>query len=352
MNTTYGKSSGLTFGDGRSSPPRVSVIVVTYNSSEFLARCLDSLLLSTDSNMISDILVVDNGSSDGTADIGASYSGRDSRVKLILLGKNYGLTKAFNIGAEKSEGNVLVIANPDTQMGSGCLSELSRYLSMDNVAVVQPKLLRGDGKQVESEGGRMDILGHGYHILHHENASSSHKPDYIFYACFAFAMIRKEAFLKLGGLDPDFFLYSDDVDFCWRSWLAGYKVLYVPKATVQHTGQHAARKVRHLALFHSRKNRLTMLYANYPYVLATLTTVTLSVTYVLGGVVAYLRGDSSDSKAFLEATTWFWANFRLASSKRKSVMLRRVIPPRFLLRREMITLNPMGLRLHLADQVP
>jgi GT2 family glycosyltransferase len=324
----------------------VSAIIVSYNSSKFLPSCLDSVLSSISTG---EIIVIDNASTDSSPNIVLDYAIREPRVRLIKLRRNVGFPKACNIATHAAKGDVVVLMNPDVIVEQNCFSTLLDYLKTHtDVAVVQPTILRADSKRIESAGGVMDLLGHGFHLAEGEtNVKQCMEPREILYACFACAMIRRDVFLKLGGLDPVFFLYNEDLDFCLRAWLAGYRVVHVPQASVRHIGQHAVKQIPYTALFHGRKNRLITIFANYPILLMLFALGTLMLFYMGGAFLALILGNKIDFFAFVNSLMWFLKHMKYGAIKRSKVSkikMRSIIE---LYRRNFIRLSLIGVKLHM-----
>lgn len=208
---------------------RASVIVVAYNSRAYLARCIESVLseLAPDDELI----VVDNGSTDGSADLALRYP----RVRL-LRGTNIGYAAGNNRGAAHARGDVLVFLNPDTALHSGALGALLAPYEQRADAVLTTACLvhMGQPEIVNSCGNTMHYTGLTYCRGAGRPRAAYDEPaevDAVSGAAFA---ISRAAFEELGGFDESFFMYVEDTDLSWRARLAGCRCLYVAGAVVEH----------------------------------------------------------------------------------------------------------------------
>ena len=221
----------------------VAAVVVTYNSADCVGACLSSILASEGVNLRK-VVVVDNASRDGTCSIVERIAGRDPRVKLLSMPRNTGFPYACNLGVAAARSRYVALVNPDAVLEPSCLARLVDVAERDDsVAVCQPKILHGS--LIDSAGGLMDALGGGIHIGKYERDFGQYDAERdVLYACFACALVRRDVYLRLGGLDPRYFLYNEDLDFRLRCWLAGY------------VGKHSVRRVPYHAqtlLAYSRK---------------------------------------------------------------------------------------------------
>lgn len=241
----------------------VSIIIVNYNGRRHLAECLGSLAASEAST--EETIVVDNASSDGSVE----YLKREfPNVLVVALDRNYGFAEANNRGAETARGEYLVFLNNDTVVTSGWLKHLLGVVSADpSVGAAGSKLLLYNTPwKLNSAGANIVFNGGGYDIgLLDKDVERYNIQGPRGAVCAASMMVRKDVFLSLGGFDPRYFMYFEDVDLCWRFWLFGYKVVYVPKSVVYHKFGGTAGGSRHspLRLFYGTRNVLLNIVKNY-----------------------------------------------------------------------------------------
>lgn len=209
---------------------RTSVIIVSYNSCAYLAACIKSVASQLESD--DELIVVDNGSSDGSADL---VHDRFGWVRL-LRGENVGYAGGNNRGAALAQGRYLVFLNPDTRLAPGALAALIAPLAQpDDVALTtacivhmtQPNMINACGNTIHYTGLTY-CRGAGQPRTAYTTACDV---DAVSGAAFA---IRREVFAELGGFDETFFLYVEDTDLSWRARLGGYRIRYVPQAVVEH----------------------------------------------------------------------------------------------------------------------
>jgi len=235
--------------------PAVSAIVVTWNMADLAARCLASLRDHGPGADAMEIIVVDNGSADGTVDM----LRRDwPDVRLIANSENVGYTKANNQGIAIARGRHLLLINADAFATPGCLARmLDRLVRDDRAAVVGPRLVYGDGSWQRWTAGRapslraalnhflfLERLGRGAPALAGlylgVDVHEARRVDWVSSACM---LVRADAFRAVGGMDERLFVYMDDVDLCQRLRDAGWHIWYEPAAEAMHLmGQGSRRR--------------------------------------------------------------------------------------------------------------
>jgi len=324
---------------------KVSIVIITHNAERYIVPCLRSVLGSR-GVVIDKIVIVDNASNDTTLNLINRYFSFDSRIEVLKLHRNVGYPLACNIGVAHVNTEFVVFMNPDVIVEPYCFANLSSYMSRnEEVVVTQPKILH-PGNYIDSVGGLMDILGHGFHVGKYERDRGQYdEPRDILYACFACVMVRRDVYLRLGGMDPRYFLYNEDLDFCLRCWLAGYRVVYVPEAVAYHVGQHATKRIPYHAIYFGRRNRLYTVFADYPMIYALTATALLLALY-MGLCIASGVSDRYESRLMLRIVSRFFKDLRYLVRKRLSIPRRRSFSE--LLERKLIAPSLVGLRLYLA----
>ena len=191
----------------------LSIIIVSYNARADLVRCLESLRAAPP-GAAHEIIVVDNGSIDGSVDAARQID----NVQVIETGANLGFSRANNLGIRESRGAALLLLNSDTVVPPGALDRLLGELDRDAaVAVLGPRLIDGDGRAELSFGRmigplnelRQKRLARGDAV----DALTRRRqyPDWVSGACL---LVRRADAVAVGGLDERFFMYTEDVDFC------------------------------------------------------------------------------------------------------------------------------------------
>ncbi len=208
--------------------PKLSVIIVSYNSEAFIEKCLTSL-------QEDEIIVFDNASSDRTIQIIKKFT----NIKLIKSSENLGFAKANNKAAEEAKGEYLFFLNPDTEVEKPLDELVNFYENTPNAGIVGPKLVLENGAIQPSARKLPTIMGaFKEYILGVKNAYSQYipggKPTEVEMVYGAAILIKKDLFERLGGFDEKFFLYYEDVDLCKRVKNLGKKIYYYPKVTIKH----------------------------------------------------------------------------------------------------------------------
>lgn len=212
--------------------PSVSVVVLNWNGKAHLEPCLQSLLdLDYDPRCL-EVILCDNGSSDGSADY---VRMRFPQVKLIALDCNHGFAEGNNLAAAQASGEWLGFLNNDMRGEREWLKNLVAALDEHPQAVcLASRIKNWDGSLLDFIGGGVNYQGHGFQIDHGQQSSDRDLERRVLFACGGAMLIRRSVFTELDGFDPDYFAYFEDVDLGWRLNLLGHEVWYTPRATVFH----------------------------------------------------------------------------------------------------------------------
>lgn len=209
-----------------------SVIIANWNGAAHLRVCLDALRLQTQPDF--EIIVVDNGSNDGSPEM---VKQEYPEVRLLALEENYGFVIACNRGAELARGEVLVMLNNDTEPEPGWLAALCRALAEHPEAgAAASKLLLFDRRDTLHSAG--DTLGPDFMPQNRGvweiDRGQYDRQSWVFGPCGGAAAYRREVWEPLGGFDERLFMYLEDVDLAWRMQRAGWKTVFAPAARVYH----------------------------------------------------------------------------------------------------------------------
>lgn len=222
----------------------VSVIIVNWNTRQLLANCLDSLV-KTAEGLSLEYIVVDNGSSDGSQ---AMLREQYPQVKLLANQENVGFGRANNQGMDVAQGRYALLFNSDALATSGFLQCMVTLADTNpNIGMVGAHLLNQDGSFQAShtrfptlwrEFLVLSGLGrklYGYYFPSHgpEEEKGPQQIDYVEGACM---LVRMEAYQQAGGFDPAFFMYAEEVDWCYSFQKVGWEIWYDPGAKVVHLG--------------------------------------------------------------------------------------------------------------------
>jgi len=289
-------------------PPRVSVIVVSWNTRAALRRCLTAI-----TGRAAEIIVVDNASGDGTAEMVAADF---PDVSLVALPENLGFGAGVNRGACAARGEALLLLNPDTEPASGAIDALARHLGeTPRCGAAGARLIGADG---EPQGGfavrrfptlaswaidllLLDHVWPGNPItrrylaldLDPEAAQTVDQP------AAAALMVRRRAFDAIGGMDETFVpAWFEDVDLCRRLHDAGWDIAYVPAAVIRHEGGMAMRALgpRFQAIWHANMLRYARKHESAATVAALRVLIVVGMAMRIG--VSALRFDIEDLRAY------------------------------------------------------
>lgn len=226
--------------------PYVSVIIPNFNGSSLLRMFLPKVIQETRyPNGCIEIIVVDNGSTDNSCEVVEKFY---PSVRLIKLNKNYGYGRACNVGAKVAKGEFLVFLNNDILVTKDWLIELVNIAVREkDVGICGSKILFLENPSlVDYAGGYLHILGGGISLFiwKEDHTVLIRSPTDVGYVCGACLLVKREVFKKLGGFDNDYFMYSDEGDLCWRCWLQGYRVVFVPSSVVYHKKEASIKRGR------------------------------------------------------------------------------------------------------------
>ncbi len=260
----------------------ITVVVVNWNRRELLRNCLDSLEKQQDADF--EVIVVDNGSSDGSPDMVAEEFAARGRLRISLIrnSTNRGFCAANNQGFAEAGGRLLALLNNDAEAGPRWLAALSRpFKDRAEIGMAASKIL------VYEDPRRIDKAGHLIYLDGQNRGRGSGELDAGQYdrmeetlwpdGCAA--MYRREMLEEIGGFDEDFFAYGDDAELGLRARIAGWGCLYVPDAVVRHhrgstLGVTSSRRLelieRNRVLLAAKLFPWSLLWLNGPYYLARL----------------------------------------------------------------------------------
>jgi len=244
--------------------PLVSIILVVWNSAVHLPRCLESLSSQTFRNF--EVILVDNGSKDGSLD-GVENRWPGLALHLEKLDENKGFAIANNLGARLARGQWLAMLNTDAFPEPDWLEKLLRaagdypefsFFASRQLQANAPHLLDGAGDVLHISG----LAWRRYAGF--PAAQFGLKTEEVFSPCAAAALYSRRAFLQLGGFDEDFFSYHEDIDLGFRLRLQGFRCLYVSDAVVHHIGSATLGPQSDFALYHWQRNFIWSFVQNMP----------------------------------------------------------------------------------------
>lgn len=310
-------TSRLTF----KNMPLVSIIILNYNCMQHLKNCLDSIQRSVYSNF--ETILVDNASTDKSVEfVKESYPW----VRIIQNKQNLGFAAGNNVGIAAAKGDYLLLLNPDTEVDPFCIKRLIEVMEKNpEIGICGAKLLLLDKRNVlQHAGGKYHVIGisidRGMLEL---DMGQYDKIEEVTFVCGAAMMFRRKLISEIGMLDPTFFLYHEEVDFCIRAWFHNSKVVYVPTAVVYHKSGYITDLTRHvsnpLVVFHKHKNTFIILLKNF-----SLRTVLLwfpvSILYKMFWVLFFLsKSDGQSAVAVLRSILWVFKNLDQIIENRRRI---------------------------------
>jgi GT2 family glycosyltransferase len=265
--------------------PEVSVVVVSWNGRRYLEPCLEAV--AGQRGIDAEVIVVDNGSTDGTAEFVRT---RFSQMHVVELRENRGFAGGSNAGARAARGPFIAFLNNDTVADPGWLRALrdgidpaARFLLSTSRIVYMH-----DTSIVDSAGDGLFRWGGAFKRHHGGPAHLAGVSQEVFAVCGGACLISKAVFEELGGFDDDFFFSHEDVDLSYRARLRGYRCRYVADAVVRHHGGATAGPTSAFAAFHGQRNLEWLYVKNTP---ASLLVRTLPghLLYNAAGAVHFAR---------------------------------------------------------------
>jgi GT2 family glycosyltransferase len=239
--------------------PKVTASVTNVRGTNFLEQCLQALT-KTDYPAL-EIIVVDCQ----TPQISEWIHPRFPSVRVIHFENDIGPSASHNVGAENAHPNSKYIAflDNDAFVEPNWLKECVKLMEKDKtIGIVQPKIMITDSEEhLDHVGLALDALGTWNSLFYAQEKDYREVLD-IFAASLATCLIRRTVFDLAAGFDESYFIYDDDTDFCWRTQLHGYRIVFLPSAKAYHKGQ-VTKSMTPKRLYHSTKNRIYTMLKNY-----------------------------------------------------------------------------------------
>lgn len=241
----------------------VTVIIPNWNGKDLLSSCLQALKNQTYDDY--EIIVVDNGSSDGSIDYLKSHF---PDVHLIINADNRGFAASTNQGIRAMSSRYVATLNNDVEVTRDWLAQLVTAMQQGNdvgmcaskmLFTHQPERINSAGVAIDRAGIAWDRLGGTL------NGGEASVPDEVFGPCAGAALYRRAMLEEIGLFDENFFAYMEDLDLAWRGRRAGWRCLYVPKARVLHRHSATGKEGSPFKSFHLGRNKVWLLLKNYPW---------------------------------------------------------------------------------------
>ncbi|MCR5409085.1 MAG: glycosyltransferase family 2 protein, partial [Bacteroidales bacterium] len=297
---------------------RAAVVILNYNTKEYLRKFLPGLIVSTE-GLDAQVIVADNASSDGSVEM---MKEEFPSIPLIVLEENYGFTGGYNRALNGLDAEFYVLINSDIEVPRDWLKPLLAWMdSHPDCGACGPKLIsyndRSSFEYAGAAGGYIDRYGYPFcrgrilQKLEKDNGQYNSPVD-VLWCSGACLMVRSTVWKVLGGLDDRFFAHMEEIDLCWRMQLAGLRVTSVPQSVVYHIGGGTLSNESPFKLRLNFRNNLLLLENNLPATFAAMgskhpkcrTRRRILVRMLLDGcsaMVYLLKGKWSFFKAVLTA---------------------------------------------------
>lgn len=314
---------------GAEKAPLLSVIILNYNGTPWLERCLESLRRQTIFTEI-EVIVADNNSPDASALLAAELMRGWSNGRVVQNGANLGFCEGNNRGAAHARGRWLFFLNNDTWLEPECLEKLLAAVTEAGVEAGTPLMLNYEDDSIQSAGGGgFDLFG----LMSQQKPS--HVATDVFVAGGCSYLITRELFNQLGGFDPVFYMYADEYDLSWRVWASGARIRLAPAARLHHRGSASVNpaggdkiietRTSDTKRYYSNRNSLLLLLKNAQHLLLLLVFTQL-LLLALEALVSLLlvRRWSFVRRAYGDAVVGCWQlRGHILAERSKMRLLRR-----------------------------
>jgi GT2 family glycosyltransferase len=225
----------------------LGIVIVNYNTHELLRKCLQSVFGSK-TNFFYEVLVSDNGSRDGSV---AMIKREFPQVKLIENNANLGFSKGNNVAIKQATGRLILLLNSDTEVQPDTFDLSIRYMDQHpSVGIMGCKILLPDGSPDLAARRKFPNPANAFLRLFglkkwsdYNITTSLDQESEVDSVVGAYLLIRRSVIARIGLLDEEFFMYGEDLDWCWRAKEAGYTVMYYPAPVIMHHKSASAKAV-------------------------------------------------------------------------------------------------------------
>jgi GT2 family glycosyltransferase len=248
----------------------IAIVILNWNGKHYLEQFLAGVVAnSAVPNVEVEVIVADNGSTDGSVDwIKQTFE----TVRIIELDKNYGFTGGYNLALKQVNTDYYILLNSDIDVPKGWLEPMANFMeSTPNAAACMPKMLNyskpNEFEYAGAAGGYLDMFGYPFCRGRILNVTEEDKGQYnsiqeIFWATGACLMVRASEYWNAGGLDDDFFAHMEEIDLCWRLKRQGYSIWCVPQSVAYHVGGGTLASNSPRKVYFNHRNNLSMLLKN------------------------------------------------------------------------------------------
>lgn len=243
---------------------RTTAVIPNYNGIKYIENCLDSLFAGS---VVPKVVIVDNGSTDGSRQfIEKKYLSRPE-VTLISLNTNTGFCHAVNVGIAKADTEFVFLLNNDTETDERCVEMLQKVLDGRNdIFSASAKMLNlFFPEKIDDAGDFYSALGWAYARGKDQPVTKYNKEDRIFASCGGAVLYRRALFEQVGVFDEAHFAYLEDIDIGYRANIMGLRNVFAPKALVYHAGSGVSgSRYNDFKVNLSSRNSIYLIYKNMP----------------------------------------------------------------------------------------
>jgi GT2 family glycosyltransferase len=296
------------------SAPKVSAVVLSYRDEPWLEPCVRALLGSSGVDV--EVVLVDNGCTDGAVERLTPTPG----VTVLRPGRNLGFAGGCNAGAAEARGDFLALVNGDLIVEPDALAELVAFAEKPGVGIAQPSIrLSNDPTRLNSDGNEVHFLGFSWCGSFGEPAAKRTAPRPITSVMGAAMVLRRELWEDLGGFEPHYFAYHEDVELCRRCWHRGLELVNVPSAVAVHRYEFGREPSK---IYLSERNRLLFVLTAYES-----RTLTVLAPAFVAVELAAVGGALATGTARMKLTGWWWLvrNRRLIAERRRQLQGERLV---------------------------
>lgn len=311
--------------------PKVTIAILNYNGRNLLESYLPMMSYSSSKYHV-DFLLIDNSSTDDSI---AYVNKWHPEIKTMELSQNYGFAEGYNKGLANVKSPYVVIINSDVLVTEDWLDSILDLMDNDpTIGIVQPAILSLEDKKfyeyAGAAGGFLDILGYPFCRGRIFNTiervqDQYNEPCNIFWASGAAMVCRTYLFKQLGGFDGSYFAHQEEIDFCWRTQRAGFKILCLPSSKVYHLGGGTLEYNDPHKDFLNFKNNLATIVKNESVFRSIWVIPLRLILDGLAGLKFLLAGQPLSTLAVIKAHITFYVNlpFILERANKEQIMIRK-----------------------------
>lgn len=328
----------------------ISIVIPVFNGQSFVEQCLNSILQNVHPNF--EVIIIDDGSAKSIK-LAKKFCD-DKRIKLFRNETNQGPARARNIGIKLAKGQFIMFLDIDTKVDPLCLVECVKVLSHNKtIGACQSKILRLHKPHLLDDGGAGSLFTSTGFIQQRGMSDEVDRGQYdkfeeIFCAKSAALMIKREVLDEIGLFDEDYYMYVEDTDLCWRVWLRGYRVVFVPNSLVFHAFGSTGRmnpQQSHIIKYYGTRNYIMTLIKNLGIKNLVLILPRHIMIWSAVSMWFMVRRELSDALLVIKGVLWNVENFKRILTKRRKIQSNiRRLPDSVIMPRVMRKLGSAYLR--------